>query len=135
MKIIYHDYPPNFNAIAKVLKVRHMPGVIFTYGDTVYIPNGQPMPPHLEAHEAVHIKQQAKAGPELWWDRYLTDTQFRLDQEVEAYQAQYQYLLDHYSRPERRMILKHIIKSLASGMYGHLVNREQAERLITGDQA
>lgn len=86
----------------------------------------------IQAHEAVHTKQQADfGGPEKWWDEYLADPAFRLSQEVEAYRTQYKYLMEKCARPYRRARVKDIVADLSSGMYGHVVTKEQALKLIT----
>ena len=83
------------------------------------------------AHEQTHTKQQ---GDDIdgWWDRYLSDFEFRLNQEVEAYHNQYMFLLDNYNRKDRRVILSQISKDLASPIYGNLVTKEKAKELIVG---
>lgn len=126
---IITDYPPNYDKIAEVFPIKNRPGVIFTYGDTLYCPNGVDVPGHLMAHEQTHTKQQGK-NVEGWWDRYLTDSEFRLNQEVEAYHNQYEYLRDNHNRKDRRFVLNQICKDLASPIYGSLVTKEQAKELI-----
>lgn len=43
----------------------------------------------LRAHERVHCSQQAEDGNAFrWWLRYLTDREFRLEMELEAYRVQ-----------------------------------------------
>jgi hypothetical protein len=76
----------------------------------------------------------AAGGPEAWWRRYIDDPKFRLEQEIEAYRAQYASVAS-FPRPIRRELLAHIVKSLASGMYGKLVTKEQARRLVAGAAA
>lgn len=140
MKIV-KDYPPNYDAICRAIPaVRQNPRIIFTYGDKLYAPSfkglddqtiykGELIPDHLMAHEETHTRQQGD-DIEGWWDRYLTDVQFRLDQEVEAYHVQWKMLVERYDRPHRRRMLKAICHDLAGTWYGRLVTKEQARRLI-----
>ena len=91
-------FPPNIKQIDEVLHTKSKPTVVYTYGDTVYIPNGEALSDDLEVHEAVHIKQQAEMGAEEWWKKFLEDPEFRLSQELEAYQAQWEYIEENKNR-------------------------------------
>lgn len=129
MKVI-HSLPPNYDQIAKVLHISTTPGLVFTYGDSVYLPSGGTLPDHLEAHESVHIRQQTAMGPEKWWKKYLQDPDFRLSQELEAYIAEYKFVKENYNRQVRRKLQTHIINSLSSHIYGNLVGKDLAYKLI-----
>lgn len=123
-------FPPNYDVICKhIPAVRQKKTIVFTYGDTVYAPSGIDLSPDLEAHEQVHIGRQS--NPDEWWSKYLTDVQFRLDEELAAYRVQYGYALEHYSRANRRLLLTHISKDLSGAMYGKLITRKEAIKLIT----
>lgn len=130
MTKIVKAYPPNYDEI----KARFNPpaNTVFAYGDAIYSPSNVNLAADLIEHERTHFAQQARAGgPEAWWRRYIDDPQFRLEQEIEAYRAQYAAVAT-LPRPERRALLAFICKSLASGMYGRLVTKEQARRLVAG---
>lgn len=130
MKIV-KDYPPNFKEIDAAFGIRKTPGVVFTYGDTIYSPHHTMLPNDLVAHEEVHERQQADmGGPELWWERYLVDPQFRLDQEVEAYRTQLGYAKVHYNRARKRDLMRHVVKTLTSSIYGNIITKAEAERLL-----
>lgn len=127
---IVRGYPPNIDEIRARLKPR--PRTIFAYGDVIYAPGGGVLPPDLLAHEHVHSDQQARiGGPEKWWRRYLDDPSFRLEQEVEAYRAQYA-AASVLPRAERRRLLSLICRDLASPMYGRIVTSDRARVLIAG---
>lgn len=128
MKIV-KGHPPNYKKITDTFKIGK--NVVFTYGDTLYSPGDGEIPAHLMAHEERHSIQQAKMGVEEWWDKYLEDEKFRLEQELEAYQDQYVVLKERYGRAYRRDILKKISKDLASPMYGSIISTEEAKELIT----
>jgi hypothetical protein len=129
MKIL-KQLPPNYEDICKhIPAVRQIKTIVFTYGNTVYAPAGNALPPDLIAHEQVHIDRQN--NPAKWWEKYLTDIQFRLDEELAAYRVQYQYAEKHYSRAHRRLLLTHISKDLSGSMYGKLITRKEAIALIT----
>lgn len=135
--MIVPTYPPNIDAILKVLPmVGKTPGAIFTYGENIHVPSGRvQLPDHLQHHEEVHIKQQKAMGPEKWWDEYLTNPDFRLLQELEAYRAEYKFVMENYNRDTRRKLIAHITSSLSSPMYGNLVNKKLAYDLIVEGQA
>lgn len=133
MTTIVKAFPPNYAEIKA--RFNPPPGTVFAYGDTIYSPSSTTLPGDLVAHERVHFEQQrAAGGPEAWWRRYIDDPQFRLNQELEAYRVQWAAIA-HLPRAERRARLAHICKSLAGGMYGRLVTKEQARRLIAGASA
>jgi len=126
MKIL-HRYPPNIEKIREVFTLHS--GIIFTYGDTIFNPDKGLIDEALLAHESTHSRQQGK-DPEAWWNRYLTDTKFRTEQELEAYRNQYKYAVEHYTRQMRKQLLKTISKDLASAMYGNIMTREEAREAI-----
>lgn len=125
----YNQYPPNIDKVREVLDVSK-PGVIFTYGNEIYIPSGIPLPDHLEVHEGVHVKQQYLMGKDTWWEQYLHDEQFRLSQELEAYREQMRFIKQRYSRDYRRMMLNQLAKDLSSGIYGKVIDKHRAKQLI-----
>lgn len=125
-------YPPNFGRIVKAIG-RPPETAIYAWGDTIYIPSGQGnLPHHLIAHERVHFRQQeAIGGPKVWWDRYLVDVQFRLDQEVEAYRAQ----LASVQGAVRSKLMPVVARHLSSPMYGSIISFGEAIRLLTARSA
>jgi len=128
---IVKDYPPNYDKICEAI-----PGVVgndnicFTYGDTVYSPSTDEFSDHLTEHESIHIKQQSKMGRDEWWDRYLKDEKFRLEQELEAYRAQYQFVYKNYGRENAYFLVKEISKDLSGDMYGNILKKKQARKEI-----
>ena len=83
--------PPNiYEKAQRQFGVDFYKGVVFTYGDTIHVWNGK-LSDDLLVHELTHVKQQLTypGGKEGWWERYFRDEQFRFDQEIEAYRAQY----------------------------------------------
>lgn len=102
--------------------------IIFTYGDTIYCKTD--IPEDLKVHEATHIRQQ-KSGAKEWWDRYLNDNAFRLDQEVEAYKNQYNYLKIVIKDRNKLFLHKHrIAKDLSSYIYGNIISYSDALALL-----
>jgi len=127
MKIL-HKLPPNYKEIQT-----HFPwadfdkGVVFTYGDTCYCEKDLPL--DLYVHEEVHSKQQT--NPEEWWAKYITDPEFRLSQEMEAYQAQWSFI----KRKVRDRSLQHRVRTriarvLSGKLYGGIITFNQAYKAL-----
>lgn len=142
MKIV-KGFPPNIDEIRDTFKLSGRE--IFAWGDTIYNPQGGELPPWLVAHEKVHKGQQeamiheiaphtyiaGAGGPETWWERYLRDTKFRFDQELEAHQEEYRVFCKHHpDRNQRRAGLKSLAKRLSGKMYGNMVSFDKAKRMI-----
>lgn len=124
---IVSEPPPSriYNACVKQFGVSFDDGVVFTYGDTVH--SKYPMSKDLEIHEGVHVKQQVDYGVVAWWDKYLTDEDFRLSQELEAYKAQYKWAKKNIkSRDDRAKLLTRIARDLSGTMYGNLLTYQEA---------
>jgi len=68
----------------------------------------------------------------VWWKRYLESPEFRLQQEVEAYQVQFSVVCRDNPGDVRRQVLRRLAKDLSGPMYGHLVQFELARALIVG---
>lgn len=130
MSKVLAELPPNYETICShIPAVRKMPYIVFTYAPNIYSPAGIELPPDLVVHEEIHIRRQT--NPAEWWDKYLTDVEFRLAEELEAYRAQYNWAQLHYTRANRRLLLTAITKDLSGPMYGKLVTRKEAIALIT----
>jgi len=131
--IVKKAFPPNYEAICAKFDIRGRPGIIFTYGGTIYNPDGTDVSPDLHAHEEVHERQQRQlvGGPDAWWDLYIGSAEFRYSQELEAYRVQYGFAVQHYGRDQRRRVLRHISRALAGPMYGNLMSPDAARRAIT----
>lgn len=132
MKIIYGEYPPNYKAIAKTFGIKNSGGIVFTYGEKLFIPSGHEPDRHLMCHEETHERQQSIVGVEAWWDRYLVDPGFRFTQELEAYRNQYKSLAA-LSLSNRVAYLNHIATDLAGPMYGNLITIDEAKAEVTKD--
>lgn len=104
---------------------------VFAYGNDLYIQElkENEISSFLMVHEEVHMKQQGD-NPEVWWDKYLTNTKFRFDQEVEAYRAEYRKICEMFKNKAQKWFKHELAKQLSSPMYGSLVTISQAENLI-----
>ena len=123
--------PPNYAEIQQ-----HFPnanfdkGTLFTYGDTCYCKDISPV---MIVHEQTHAKQQV--NPKEWWDRYFTDINFRLSQEVEAYKNQWKWIKENIKdRNKRFKMLCAICDDLSGKLYNNMVSWSEAKRLINEPQ-
>jgi hypothetical protein len=124
MKIL-REYPPIYEDIINY-GMHPRQGTIFTYGDTIYNPDGIEIPEYLMIHEEVHSKQQG-ADPDAWWGRYLIDEYFRIEQETEAYAKQYDFMCKKVKdRNQRNRLLIDIAKIVSSPTYGNVITTSAA---------
>lgn len=135
MKII-KAYPPNFSQLKKAFPfIVGRPGILYAWGDRIFNPSGVKVTPWILAHEEVHSKQQQQADPYIrysiqdWWDKYLAYPIFRLEQEIEAHQAEYRA----YPFQGNLTYLEQIAERLSSPLYGNLISKEDARRAIASD--
>lgn len=133
MKVVY-GYPPNYQDIIKVFDIANRPNLVFTYGDTIYTARYKgALPEHVKVHERTHQKQQG-SDPAGWWAKYLTDTAFRVAQEVEAYRRQYKFFISkNHNIKEQQQFLTLKAMDLSSEIYGHVVTLQEAKDLIKND--
>ena len=106
--------------------------VIFAVGDTIHTKN--PIGEDLLTHEKVHLRQQSQyvGGWQSWWDRYLIDDKFRLEQEIEAYTAQYNYVKTTIKDRNKlnKYLVINIVKPLSGTMYGNMISERDAIMII-----
>ena len=108
---------------------------VFAYGDVIYNPARVEIPDHLFVHEGTHLDQHQHDDhvASIWWKRYIADPAFRLEQEVEAYRAQYKFICSKVKDKNARFRNLHIIATDLSGpMYGRVISYTDALRRIRG---
>ena len=129
MKIV-ERFPPIIDKIVAALGDYPEAKPIYCYGDTIYNPYKRIITPDIEIHEQVHSRQQGDY-PDVWIEQYLTDPEFRLQAEIEAYGTQYLYAKEHGVRGNMLQWLKEKLATELSGeTYGNLVSYHKAESLI-----
>lgn len=122
--------PPNYDAIAELFPViRSKPGIIFTYGDTIYNPGNVTLSQSLLAHEGTHSRRQGDK-PQEWWEQYLVDKSFRLNEELLAHQIEYISAIEGHGRAVRRRTLHAIAARLSGPIYGKLLSQSEARERI-----
>lgn len=123
--------PPHWADLLKAFPGVDVDKVVVTYGDEIFMPANTHMYPDLRVHEGVHVGQQTAMGKTVWWDRYLVDTQFRFEQEAEAYRRQYVYMQQNQKdRLKLARFLVELSNQLSGPMYGDMVSYPVAMRMI-----
>lgn len=133
MKII-NEKPPEWIMEGCMNQFRvNVNNTFWTYGDTIYNPGGIVIPDHIVVHEEQHMAQQQayEGGKDAWWKEYLANPRFRLEQEAEAYGAQYRFICNNISdRNKRAFFLMQISRSLSGPLYQVAVTQQQARGII-----
>ena len=120
--VAYDEAPPNYDQLLPHFPLASKPGVIFTYGRTVYVPRPTgPIPPAILAHEGIHSRRQGNDTTAAeWWAEYIADIDFRFAEELLAHRVEYEWF-KCASRNERRVARRDIAKRLSSPLYGNIV--------------
>ncbi len=105
---------------------------VFAYGDTIYNPSGMFIREDTIVHEKTHCRQQGN-NPDAWWERYVQDGYFRINQEVEAYANQYSYICRNLvkDRNQRNIILNDFARHLSGPIYGKMIGQGDAYAMIS----
>lgn len=125
---IIKAFPPNINEIRRYLYPPKW--AVFPYKGAIYSPEREELDADIIYHEAVHFDQQDKFGDcDLWWAKYLTDREFRLECELEAYGKQYLWIKERVPSQVAKLALEEIAEAF-SKWYNLPINKYQAETLI-----
>ena len=153
MKIVNSE-PPDWIMKGCLDKFRvHVEQTVWTYGDTIFAPDrDSSLPDHIIAHEEQHARQQSNqelmlkyiepteriddeklAGKmrDAWWKEFLSNPRFRLEQEAEAYGAQYRFYCERVKdRNRRALFLVQLARTLSGPLYQVAVTNAQARKMI-----
>lgn len=134
MKVVNSE-PPEWIMKGCLDKFRvSVENTVWTYGDTIFAPgDDRTLPDHIIAHESQHGVQQAayEGGKDAWWCEFLANPCFRLEQETEAYGAQYRFFCEHVKdRNRRALFLMQIAGHLSGPLYQVAVTNAQARQMI-----
>ena len=124
---VIKSLPPNYEAI-KQSGLKTNDNTVYCYGDKIYAPNCDPYPDVIY-HESIHSKQQGD-NPEAWWQRYLNDSGFRFEQELEAFAGQYNFVKKNTDARYAKQSLEEISEVMASEQYQFGITRYQVSSLI-----
>jgi hypothetical protein len=103
---------------------------VFAVGNTIYNPHKGQVDDFLIAHEHTHMLQQ-EDSPEMWWNQYLDDKEFRLKQEIEAYRVQYRVVKGMVK--DRNIVARMLFdmaSNLSSPLYGSMMPHIEALKVI-----
>ena len=128
MKIIV-KYPPNYKDICNKLGIIPGHSTVYCWGDVIYNPSDITIPLDVIIHESVHGEQQGTKVEE-WWDRYLSDGEFRLSQEIPAYHKQYLYLSKIVKGDALFKILHQLAAVLSGSLYNNMITYSEALKKI-----
>jgi hypothetical protein len=125
---VIHSYPPNYQIISENFPVTE--NQVYAYYPNIYIPSDKDPEPSLLLHENVHCESQKKIGVDVWWFRYITDREFRLEEELIAFAAQFAFIKTVYQGQQVKDMLHEFAVNLSSPLYGNLVSKSEADTLI-----
>lgn len=111
--------PPNFEQIRIAFPKAENPGVLFAYDGNIYNPSGIVVPPALIAHEEVHLHRQRNGGPTKWWESYLSDSEFRYNEELLAHVAEFKMQSGSKDRNFGARLLMHTALRLVAPLYNY----------------
>ena len=118
--VIIIERPPNFDRVLAAFPDADKPGVIFAYGDNIYNPSGITIPHALLAHEGIHlIRQRDGETADSWWEKYLTDDEFRYREELEAHVGEYGSQAPQLDRNYRAKLLMATAHRLIAPLYNY----------------
>ena len=127
MKIL-NAYPKNYIEIKRVLNPPN--DAIFCYGDKIFNPSKQEIPPDIQYHESTHCHRQKKyPNPELWWQKWLLDPEFRLEEELIAFSAQLKFIKQFYPNKAVKEALNEMAENLSNN-YKLNISIHRASSLI-----
>ena len=106
--------------------------IVWSWGNKVFNPLGIEIPPEILAHEKVHGERQSSDPVRInaWWDKYLTDAQFRYDEELVAHRAEWHAYFRRRPGKDNTEVLNKIAERLASSLYGGCCTVAQAKDAI-----
>lgn len=133
MALIVNDFPPNWEKIKSAFPVENAE-VAIAYGNTIYNPFKLPLRDDVIHHEEVHLRQQ-KGNSDAWFEKYMADPTWRVEQEAYAYGQQLKYIKQHRQKgqDERALVtaLHSFAKFLSGPVYGNVISQAQALKLIS----
>ncbi len=117
---------PNFKELQERFNVGDE--TIISYGDKIFVKNRQ-LTGDLMVHELVHCERQGfnESGAKRWYEIYMRDDEFRLQEELLAYRQQYAYCCRIFKdRNRRAKILWALATELSSPRYGSIISHSEA---------
>lgn len=118
--VITKTDPPNLAILREAFNLPD--DAVYTWGQHLHSPNPNVViTDDLIIHETVHSLRQGY-DPSGWWDRFIKDKEFRLNEELQAYRNQYHfYYLKTKDRERRSKFLWKLATDLSSRQYGCII--------------
>jgi len=128
--VIINERPPNFEQIHAAFPRADGAGVMFAYDGNIYNPSGIVVPPALVAHEEVHLTRQRHTymTPDLWWNEYLTNSEFRYHEELLAHAAEFRHQRTSDRNASARLLLSTALR-LVAPLYNYQPPRSLAQAM------
>ncbi len=118
--------PPNFDLIRMAVHPPH--DALFCHGDTIFTLYEGEIPEDIIHHEEVHQKQQGK-DIDGWWMKWIQHTDFRYEQELEAYAIQFNFIKTKFGAKAQKEALTELATQLAT-LYDLDMNVRELESKI-----
>lgn len=131
-KVSFSDEKPPVFDQCNVLFGATWENTIFAYAPNIHAEDPKTLSEDVVEHEMIHIARQGEE-PQIWWERYLTDPEFRLEEELVAYRRQFFYLRDN-KKIDRNDLDKRVrfwVSMLSGQGYGFLTDYQTAYNKIT----
>ena len=127
---VIFEKPPVFDALCMAFEVT--PHTLFAYDGKIYNPFKLPLSEDVVEHEKIHlIQQEETGGAAIWYGRYLRENSFRMEQELEAYRVQYNFIKTKVrDREQLHRILSSIAGTLSGPLYGECIDYTAAYQMI-----
>jgi hypothetical protein len=121
--------PPNWQRIAETFPVE-WGKIIVAYSPNIHC--GVEVSKQKEAHELIHLERQRNLGVDLWWEYYLTNPSFRLNEELFAFAEEVKFIKENIAtRNQRRFLLDKIYSDLSGSVYGFLCSYAEAKQMLS----
>lgn len=123
--------PPNYDLLVEAFGDLSKYKPVFAYMPNIYNPFNRTLTEDVIKHELIHIRQQGfYTSPEIWYNKYISDPFFRLEQETEAYGEQFLYVKTKIRGKFLDWLKEKLAMELSGPAYGNLINYQKAESLI-----
>lgn len=124
-----HEKPEIYDSLKEKFDIDWDNGVIITYGNKIY--SKFQLDYLKQIHELTHVRQQLAYGVQKWWNEYVDNPKFRLEQELEAYRNEVAALFrKSKDREFRGRYMTQCAKDLSSAMYGNMIEYMNARTLL-----
>ena len=125
---------PGFEEVKKEFPDIEEKNTVFAFGNKIYIPHK--VGEDIIAHEMVHCRRQGytEDGAKDWWIKYYEDNNFRFNEELIAYKAQYQFFKQYAKNNDRETLWKYgmnLAAYLTGPLYKNMADLNSCYKQIT----